>query len=194
MDSTEALVEALGSADQDERAQALAGLVAAGPTATGPLVTALSRADPGVRRQAAQALAEIGDPSAAQAFADLLQDEDGSVRARGAQGLARIGAPAAVDALVRTIDDLPDLLHYPFTMSVRALIDLGWAAVAAPVSQLLKAADPATRQRAFLVLRSLADDPAAGPAVAEAMSRYDADAGEAERTPVAEEIIHLIAP
>jgi HEAT repeat protein len=137
-------------------------------------------------------LAEIGDPAAEATFRELLGDADGTIRARGAQGLAAIGAPGAVDALVGTIDELPDLLHYPYTLSVRALIAMGWSAVAAPVSRVLTADNPVTRQRALLVLRSLLDDPAVRPDVAGALNHFDPAADESARTPAAADVVRRI--
>jgi HEAT repeat protein len=191
-DSVDALVAQLGSADQDEQAQAMAGLVGAGRRATGPLVDTLRSADAGVRAHAAQALAEIGDPAAEATFRELLGDAIGTVRARGAQGLAAIGAAGAVDALAATIDELPDLLHYPYTLSVRALIAMGWSVVAAPVSRLLTADDPVTRARAVLVLRSLLEDPAVPPDVAEALDHFDPAADESTRAPAAADVVRRI--
>jgi HEAT repeat protein len=187
----ETLVDTLSVADPNERARALAELVGAGSQATEALIAALARADPSVRIQAAQALAEIADPSADQAYIDLLEDPEPAVRGRGAQGLAAIGSPRALDALVRTIDDLPDLLHYPSTLAVQALIAQGpKAAVAA--APLLQAPSPVTRERAILVLRSLAGELSGPPALAAALARYDPYADETDRWTVAEEIFGLI--
>jgi HEAT repeat protein len=191
MTRIETLVDTLSAADPNERARALAELVGAGPEATEALITALARADPSVRIQAAQALAEIADASAEQAYVDLLGDPEPAVRGRGAQGLAAIGSPRALDALVRTIDDLPDLLHYPSTVAVQALIVQGSkAAVAA--APLLQAPSPVTRERAIMVLRSLAGELPGPPELAAALARYDPYADETDRRTVAEEIIRLI--
>jgi HEAT repeat protein len=141
--------------------------------------------------QAAQALAEIADPSAEQAYAGLLEDPEPAVRARGAQGLAAIGSPRAIDALVRTMDDLPDLLHFPSTLAVQALIAQGRKAAVA-TAPLLQAPSPVTRERAILVLRSLAGELPASSELAAALAGYDAYGDEAERTAAAEQIIRLI--
>ena len=191
MTRIETLVDTLSAADPNERARALAELVGAGSQATEALIAALARTDPSVRIQAAQALAEIADPSADQAYVELLEDPEPAVRGRGAQGLAAIGSPRALEALVRTIDDLPDLLHYPSTLAVQALIAQGRkAAVAA--APLLQAPSPITRERAILVLRSLAGQLSGPPELAAVLARYDPYADETDRRTVAEEIIRLI--
>jgi HEAT repeat protein len=191
MTKIETLVDTLGAADPNERAKALAELVGAGREATSALIAALARTDPSVRVQAAQALAEVADPGAEQAYTELLGDPEPAVRARGAQGLAAIGSPRAIDALVRTIDDLPDLLHFPSTLAVQALIARGPKAAVA-VAPLLQAPSPVTRERAVLVLRSLAGELPGPPELGTALARYNAYADEAERKAAAEEIIRLV--
>jgi HEAT repeat protein len=191
MTTIETLVDTLGATDPNERAKALAELVGAGRQATTALIAALSATDPAVRVQAAQALAEIADPSAEQAYMSLLEDPEPAVRGRGAQGLAAIGSPQAIDALARTIDDLPDLLHFPSTLAVQALIAQGPKAAIA-VAPLLRAPSPVTRERALLVLRSLAGEPSDSQDLAAALGRYDPYAGEPEREAAAQDIISLI--
>ncbi len=148
------LVEQLRSVDFNARALALAALVRRGKAATPALVEALRSPDDGLRMQAAQGLAEIADPACAETFADALRDSNKQVRARAAQGLARIKDGRALDALVQTIDDFPDVLHSPFTLSAYELIDIGPIALPA-VAPLLRSADPMTRAHAFVVVRSI---------------------------------------
>jgi HEAT repeat protein len=110
--------------------------------------------DDALRAQSAHALAEIADPASADALAAAVADSDPEVRARAANGLARLGDPRALAALAGTIDDFPDLLHHPYTLSVYGLIDYGRAALPV-VTPLLDSGDPATRERALLVVRSV---------------------------------------
>lgn len=160
--SAEELIEQLGSADFNLRARALAGLVALGRAAPPVLRPLLDSSDARLRALAGQALAEIGDPDSAEAFAGALHDTDAQVRARAAQGLARIGDARALDALVLTLNDLPDVLHYPATLATDLLTSHGAAALPR-VIPLLKASDPMTRTRAWLVVHSIvAAMPAAG--------------------------------
>jgi HEAT repeat protein len=149
------LVRGLGADDPTERARSLAALVVLGSAAVPALLEALDRPGDGeARRLAAQGLAEIGDPRTADALAAASTDADPEVRGQAALGLARIGDRRALEALARTIDDLPDPLHHPYTGAVYALIDLGPPALTA-VAPLLSAEAPATRQRAFAVVQSV---------------------------------------
>lgn len=176
-------IQDLGSADAQERTRALARLVTLGPRATDALVAALPGSDSATRALLAQALAEIADPRSAQALAQLANDASPQVRGRGAQGLAALRDPRAPEALARTIDDLPDLLHHPHTVSTYALIGLGQAALAA-VLPLLRAGDPATRARAWLVWRSVvAGLPGVGSwdALSRQLGSYAPDAPQAQR-------------
>ncbi|MDM0011753.1 HEAT repeat domain-containing protein [Variovorax sp. J22P168] len=154
MSSTSAEFGGLDAASATERASALAALVVAGRASTPTLLRALASADPEVREKAAQGLAEIADPRAADALAAALADAEPKVRGRAAQGLASIGDPRALDALVRTIDDFPDLLHAPHTVATYVLIARG-RDVLPSVAPLLDAPLPMTRQRAFAVVQAL---------------------------------------
>jgi HEAT repeat protein len=148
------LVTHLSSNDFNARGLALAELVRQGRAATPSLMEAMESPDAGVREQVTQALAEIGDPVAAETFAHALHDAHAQVRARAAQGLSRIKDPRALDALVQTLDDFPDLLNDAHTLSGYELIDIGPTALPA-VAPLLRSPDPMTRQHAFLVVRDI---------------------------------------
>lgn len=144
----------LDSADPADRARALAMLVVAGRSSTPALLAALAHADADIREQAAEGLAEIGDPAAAAALRAALADTDPRVRGRAAQGLAAIGDPAALDALARTFDDYPDLLHTPHTIATYVLIARGADSLSV-IGPLLDAPQRLTRQRACAVLQAV---------------------------------------
>ncbi|KGM02824.1 hypothetical protein Q760_11065 [Cellulomonas cellasea DSM 20118] len=162
--------------------------------AVGELVQLGSAAVPGLvgvvrdtasvaRGLAAEALAEIADPACADDLAAAVGDLDEEVRANAAVGLSRIGDPRAAEALLRTIDDRQDLLHYPYTASVHALIALGAPALPA-VATLLDAPDPVTRQRAFVVVRSVVEAmPGTGDwqELWRELGRYEPGAGDQDR-------------
>jgi HEAT repeat protein len=149
-------VQLLASADAQQRSLALARLVAMGPRATDALLAALPASAAAVRPLLAQALAEVADARSAPALQQLLADADPQVRGRAAQGLAALRDPGALDALVRTINDLPDLLHYPYTVATQLLIARGPSALPA-VRPLLQSADLQTRTRGWLVWRSIVE-------------------------------------
>jgi len=171
----------LDAADPAQRAKALAALVAAGRTATPVLLRGLASADADVREKAAQGLAEIADPSTADALAAALADPAPRVRGRAAQGLAALGDARALDALVRTIDDFPDVLHAPHTVATYVLVARGPKALPA-IAPLLDAPQPMTRQRAFLVLQTVVSAmPQAGDwrTLWQSLGAYDPNAADA---------------
>lgn len=169
------LVARLGSHDVNDRMLATGELVRLGPAAVPGLVEVLHDPSAPGRALAAEALAEIADPSCADELAAAVDDPDEDVRANAAVGLGRVGDPRATVALARTIDDRQDVLHYPYTGSVHGLIALGARALHA-VAPLLDASDPVTRERAYLVVRSVVEaTPAAGDwqELWERLGRYD---------------------
>jgi HEAT repeat protein len=174
------LIERLGSDDFNERARSLAALVGLGRGAAPALRKALDDGDPTLRAQAARALSEIGDPDSADVLSAATADPDNAVRAYAAVGLARLGDTRALDALVSTIDDLPDPLHHPYTASVYALIDLGSASLPA-VAPLLRAESAATRERAFLVVRSVVSATEDWTPLWERLGRYDPNGDQVAR-------------
>lgn len=165
----------LDAPDPAERASAFGALVVAGRASTPVFLRGLASADADVREKSAQGLAETGDPTAADALADVLSDPEPLVRGRAAQALAAIGDWRSLDALVRTIDDYPDVLHAPHTIATYVLIARG-RDVLPSVAPLLDAPQPVTRQRAFLVLQTLVSAmPEAGEwrAIWQSLGAYD---------------------
>jgi hypothetical protein len=86
-----ALIAALASPDGVERERARGALVALGEPAVAPLVRALSDQDRQVRWEAANALACLRAPSAADALVAALGDERIGVRWLAAEGLIALG-------------------------------------------------------------------------------------------------------
>lgn len=106
------------------------------------------------RKAVLRILLELKDARAESVFRDALDSEDEDVRAIGAAGLHGLGTPDALAAAVATIDDAPDPLHFDFTPSVRALTEMGVAALRA-VLPLLDSADERTRQHAQKVFEQV---------------------------------------
>lgn len=148
------LIARLDAADPNAAALALAALVGQGAAVAPALLAALPTASPPARAQIARALAEIAAPGTADALAALMADPDPLIRGRAAQGLARLDDPRATAALARTINDLPDELHGPYSVAVHLLAQRGEAVLPA-IAPLLVASDPMTRTRAALVLRDV---------------------------------------
>ncbi len=78
--TTEKLISRLADLDARRRHEAREELVSLGVVVLPALYEKLSSADWHVRWEAAKALGEIGDPSAAEMLVRLLQDDDTSVR------------------------------------------------------------------------------------------------------------------
>jgi HEAT repeat protein len=191
MTEIEERISRLGSDDQAERSQALAGLVGDGADATEALTQALTSDDDRVRRAAAQALAEIADPAAEATYRAMVDDRDGAVRGRGAQGLHAIGAAGAAEALAATINELPDQLRSPFTLAVYALVARGIAGAAA-AAPLLDSADRLSRERGLLVIRMVADQPAGPAGLAQELAGYDPATDPAGRDAVADRVTSML--
>lgn len=149
--NTAELITQLVCGQPDQRRQALAGLIRLGPAAGPALRPLLADPDGTLRALAMQALAEIGDRSDADRFAHALDDPEPAVRARAAQGLAQIGDARAVAALIRTLDDLPDVLHHPATLATQWLAAIGPTALPA-LAPLLALPPSERRQRAWFTL------------------------------------------
>jgi|SRR5215212_5564511 len=194
MPSLHELVEQLSSAEFNTRALALAELVRQGKAATAVLVEAFNTPVDRLRAQVVRALAEIADPASADTFAQALDDDNKEVRARGAQGLARINDSRAITALVRTINDFPDVLHHPYTLSTYELILLKRSALPA-VAPLLKSADPITRERAFLVVGTIISSLPEGKdwqQLWHSLGSYDPHGPSLERERAADQLISWI--
>jgi HEAT repeat protein len=86
-----ALLIDLGSKDGPVRVRARNSLVAIGEQAVGPLVKALAHRNQWVRWEAAKALGQISDPTAAEALVKALEDEVFDVRWLAAEGLITVG-------------------------------------------------------------------------------------------------------
>lgn len=98
------LIAALAHDDPVDRHRARETLVAIGRSAVKPLTELLSDARPHVRWEAAKALGPIGDPAAASALVNALEDNDGDVRWLAAAGLIRLGCSGLHPLLVALQD------------------------------------------------------------------------------------------
>jgi HEAT repeat protein len=84
---------------------AVEALVKIGLPALHALVQMLSDKDWQVRREAAWALGEIGDPKAVPFLIRSLRDKDKYVRRAAAWALGKIGDPQVVPALIDVLKD-----------------------------------------------------------------------------------------
>lgn len=98
-DRIAALIETLGNEDVLRRQIARERLTEIGRPAVPPLIEALEAPSEVVRWEAAKALQEIADPSAAAALVTALDDEDAGVRWVAAEALIAIGREGVVAVL-----------------------------------------------------------------------------------------------
>ena len=147
------------------------------------------------RADATYELAESGDPGAADALRQALDDPDERVRATAAAGLARLGDPQALDACTRLLDAAPDPMHGDLTPAVNALGAMGPPAVRAVLGALADG-ERLTRLHAQRVLEDVVSrshgfvpgqgfpSPGDDRAAAEELTAlgYDFDADPDERT------------
>jgi len=140
-----ALVTDLGSKDGLVRVRARLSLVAIGEQAVGPLVKALAHRNKWVRWEAAKALGQIGDLTAAEALVRALEDEVFDVRWLAAEGLITLGRGALLPllhALVERSDSewLREGAHHVFHDLVKGRPEL-WD-VLQPVLAALEDVEP----------------------------------------------------
>jgi HEAT repeat protein len=80
-------------------------VVGLGAPAVPALIQALGDSDSAVRRAAAEALGDIGDPQAVPALIQALGDSDWDVRWAAAKALGKLGDPQAIPALIQALGD-----------------------------------------------------------------------------------------
>ena len=168
------LLEKMGWEPQDEgqRAVALVGAndwaaaVALGPPAVDPLIKVLQDKSSTWRRDAAQALGEIGDARAVGPLLVALGEvgESGvdgvfaklSVRGAAARALVGIGDPRAVESLVAALADANESVRKD---AVEALGRIGDPRALEPLVAMLTDADEGVRGAAVEALESMGWEP-----------------------------------
>jgi hypothetical protein len=122
--AVDVLVTSLGSKNGLERQRARRSLVEMGSAVVAPLVDALSSPNEHTRWEAAKALKDIGDPTAACPLVNALEDEDFGVRWLAAEGLAALGR-AGLEAVLSALTtchgsyDLREGAHHVLRMLAR---------------------------------------------------------------------------
>jgi len=158
-----AAIDPLIAATRDERvrADATRTLVKIGARAVDALIGALNDDDDGeVRRAAADALGQIGDPRATgPLLAALNDDHDNYVRRAAAGALGQIGDAGAVDALIAALND-----GQPFAAG--ALGQAGDQRAVGPLIGALHRDRAGDRGTAATALGQIGDQRAVGPLIA----------------------------
>ena len=188
------LIKALSFRDPDIQSDAVHALGDIGPEAVGPLVLALKRKNRILRLGAIGALAEIRDPGAMSALADMMKDPGSEVRWQAAIALGEMGSHEAVAPLLQGLEDRDKYVRYGSAIS---LIKNGhqpageneWAwyyaamqdwdrlkttesAALAPLSNLLRDTDSEVRIHAIQVLGDIGNREA-GPALIRSLGDPD---------------------
>lgn len=142
------LLEEIRSKDERVRTQARATLITTGARVVPQLVALLEEAEPELRREIVQVLAEVPDPRSAAALAERLEDELEDVRARAAEGLVSIGREGLVPVLEALLkrhessllrDGVRQVLHQLAVAELEVLLS--------PIVLALDGADPETDMR-----------------------------------------------
>jgi HEAT repeat protein len=113
-----------------------------------PVIKALSSSSPRLRREAARALGEIGDPRSVDPLLSRLRDKDPSpeVRREAILALGRMRAANALEPIVETMDDPTDDVR---VASVWALGQIGTEEIVNPLSAALRKAQVASIDAAY---------------------------------------------
>ena len=152
------LVDALAGTDGVERRVAREKLEKIGRQAVPALLTALQSPSARARWEAAKALGEIADPSAALALVGTLEDEEPGVRWLAATALINLGH-AALAPLLRGLESSGDSiwLREGAHHVLRSLIREGVADEAIPVLEALEDIEPSIEApiAAYHVLQAL---------------------------------------
>jgi HEAT repeat protein len=155
---------ALGRVD-DLGKQPVDVLANLGKAGVEPLIEELYNRSPLERRQAAQALGEIGDPRAVPHLIDVLQDKDPLIRRHAVEALGKIRDKRAVPALITVLDGREE----PSFIRTAAAGSLGLIEDPAAVPALIRAlhaTDWDVRSRAARSLGKIGDVRAIAPLLA----------------------------
>jgi HEAT repeat protein len=147
----------------EERQAAFQALASIGALAVEPLIVALKDANWDVRRQAAEALGQIGDARAVEPLIAALKDANEMVRRQAAEALGKIGDARAVEPLVTALKESDAIVRREAT---KALGKIGDARAVQPFIAALKDADAIVRQRAAEALGNIGDARAVEPLIA----------------------------
>lgn len=139
-----ALIEHLASPDATQSKSARQALVEIGASSVVPLSHAMTDTRTRVRWEAAKALGQIGDPSAAPALIRALETETFSIRWLAAEGLIAMGREGA-KRLLRELESRPGSagLREGAHHVLRILAEGELEPVLAPVLQALEGVAPA---------------------------------------------------
>jgi hypothetical protein len=188
------LIRALSCRDPDVQSDAVHALGEIGSAAVGPLVLALKRKNRNLRLGAIGALAEIRDPGAVSALADMMKDPGSEVRWQAAIALGEMNSHHAIEPLLRGLEDPDKYVRYGSAISLvkngyQPSGESEWAwyyaamqdwdrlkimesSALAPLHNLLRDTDSDVRVHAVQVLGDIGDREA-GPALIRSLGDTD---------------------
>jgi HEAT repeat protein len=188
------LARALSDTAPAVRAAAVLALAKPNSEAAPRLLAALDDTDSNVRRSVANALGELGEPSALSPLANHARDEAAEVRAAVLRALGRLHDARALPILVQALSDSDDGVHLA---ALAALGDTNSPAAVAPLRASLQL-EPRLAKTALAALGRIADPsaektlieslehPELGPAAAFALrqsARSERNRGVSAREP-----------
>jgi len=118
--------------------------------------------DAGVRRRAARALGQLGDPSAVEPLINALKDKSSRVRVSATEALVKIGDPHAVEPLIATLKDENERVRRE---AVIVLGQLGDSRAVEPLIAALKDEEHSVRSTAAGALGEIGDPRAVEPLI-----------------------------
>ncbi len=150
--AVEPLIHVLEHSDVHVCEAALDVLVKIGQPAVEPLTAALKNEASKVRRNAALALGEIGDPRAVNPLIATLEDKHSDVYMAGVEAMVKIDATRAVEPLIAALRYEPDGMRW---CAAEALGEIGDPRAVEPLIAALRDTDWHVRQAAAKALDKL---------------------------------------
>ena len=138
--------------------EAIKVLIIIGQPAVEPLIKALRDKNKIVRKNAAEALGEIGDKRASEPLVTALEDDDGTVRQYAAEALGKIGDNQALKPLTAALRDRKSKVQEGARAAIEKIIlDLKAKHLLSPLHASLKSRESVVRTMAAKALLELRD-------------------------------------
>jgi HEAT repeat protein len=155
--------------------EAIKVLIIIGQPAVEPLIKALRDKNIIVRKNATEALGEIGDKRASEPLINALEDDDGTVRQYAAEALGKIGDNQALKPLTAALRDRKSKVQEAAREAIEKIIwDLKRKHLLSPLHASLKSRESVVRTIAAKALLELRD-PLSVDALIEALNDNDAE-------------------
>jgi HEAT repeat protein len=155
--------------------EAIKALTIIGQPAVEPLIKSLRDKNSIVRKNAAEALGELGDKRASDSLITALEDDDGTVRQYAAEALGKIGDNRALKPLTAALRDRKSKVQEGAREAIEKIIwDMKAKRLLSPLHASLKSRESVVRKMAAKALLELRD-PLSVDALIEALNDNDAE-------------------